>query len=59
MKKQKHELFKIDTLFIIGNGFDIWQGLHTDYFQFRDYYIEHRDEILNNLHLKKKAYIEE
>ena len=42
-----------DTLIIIGNGFDIWQGLHTNYAEFQKYYLSHRDEILRKLHLKK------
>ena len=43
----------MDTLIIIGNGFDIWQGLDTSYSQFQTYYLEHRDEILKKLKLKK------
>lgn len=42
-----------DTLIIVGNGFDIWQGLHTSYSQFQKYYLKHREEILEQLHLKK------
>lgn len=42
-----------DTLIIIGNGFDIWQGLDTSYAQFRAYYLAHRDAILKKLHIKK------
>lgn len=42
-----------DTLIIIGNGFDIWQGLHTSYGQFQNYYLEHREEILRKLKFKK------
>lgn len=44
----------IDTLFLIGNGFDIWQGLDTRYAAFEKYYEKHLDEILSRLHLKKK-----
>lgn len=55
-KKQKQsDLPKIqkDTLIIIGNGFDIWQGLNTSYAQFQSYYLAHRDDILKKLHIKK------
>lgn len=48
MKKKK------DTLVVIGNGFDLWQGLPTRYAQFREYYFAHRDEILKRLHIKKQ-----
>lgn len=44
-----------DTLVIIGNGFDIWQGLHTDYSEFQSYYLKHRDEILKKLRIKKRV----
>lgn len=40
----------IDTIVIIGNGFDRWLGLNTSYSDFRKYYLEHRDE------LAKKKY---
>ena len=46
-----------DTLIMIGNGFDIWQGLHTSYAQFEEYYITHLDEILRELHLKKRLLV--
>ena len=42
----------IDTLFIIGNGFDIWQGLDTRFSQFEAYYLAHRSEILKKLHIR-------
>lgn len=48
-----------DTLIIIGNGFDIWQGLHTSYAQFQTYYLAHRDAILKRLHIKKHTVCEE
>lgn len=44
-----------DTLVIIGNGFDRWQGLNTSYYNFRDFYLAHRDEILRSLRIKKKV----
>lgn len=44
-----------DTLVIIGNGFDRWQGLNTSYYNFRDYYLAHRDEILRKLRIRKKV----
>ncbi len=49
----------IDTLIIVGNGFDIWQGIKTNYSEFHKYYLSHRDEILKKLHLKKRYYIDE
>ena len=33
------------NLIIIGNGFDVWQGLETSYSKFKDYYYEHRKSI--------------
>lgn len=42
------ERVKADTIFIIGNGFDRWQGLNTSYADFHAYYLRHRDEILKN-----------
>lgn len=50
---------KIDTLIIIGNGFDIWQGLNTSYSQFEAYYHEHLDEILKELHIKKRTLLDD
>ena len=53
-KKQPTErLPQIDTIVIIGNGFDRWQGLNTSYADFQTYYHEHSDEILKKLHIKK------
>lgn len=46
----------IDTLLLIGNGFDIWQGLNTSYAAFEQYYYTHLDEVLTRLGLSKKAY---
>ena len=42
-----------DTLFIIGNGFDIWTGLNTHYSDFQNYYVKNRDRILKKLKIKK------
>lgn len=42
-----------DKLIIIGNGFDIWQGLHTSYGCYRDYFYTHKDEILKELNVKE------
>lgn len=57
MKQRKnHKIAKerhIDTLVIIGNGFDIWQGLDTRYSNFYEYYLKHRKSILKKLHLKE------
>lgn len=49
-------MVKKDTIVIIGNGFDIWQGLKTSYKEFQTYYLTHRDEILKNLRIKKKKF---
>lgn len=43
----------VDTLILIGNGFDIWQNLDTSYQSFEKYYEAHLGEILERLHLKK------
>lgn len=50
---------KIDTLVIIGNGFDIWQNLNTSYFKFKEYYIAHRDEILRDLGIERIEVIQD
>lgn len=42
----------IDTLIIIGNGFDLWQGLPTSYSEFEKYYRLNRDSIMRKLHIK-------
>lgn len=49
---------KIDTLFLIGNGFDIWQGLNTRYDAFEKYYQEHLDEVLSRLHIQKRVLLD-
>lgn len=43
----------VDTLILIGNGFDIWQNLDTSYQSFEKYYEAHLGEMLERLHLKK------
>lgn len=48
-----------DTLVIIGNGFDLWQGCNTSYTEFQKDYLAHRDEILRKLHIKKHKYLDE
>jgi len=55
MKKIKDKTHGITptNLIILGNGFDLWQGLDTSYNSFRKYYEEHIDEILKSLRLKK------
>ena len=42
----------VDTLILIGNGFDIWQNLDTSYRSFERYYEAHLDEVLELFHLK-------
>lgn len=49
----------IDTLIIVGNGFDLWQGLRTGYSEFQQFYLAHRDEIMRKLHIGMRAYIGE
>lgn len=50
---QENVFNTIDTLIIIGNGFDIWQELDTGYLNFKKYYLNHRDRILNSLGISK------
>lgn len=42
-------------LFLIGNGFDRWQGLPTSYGDFRQYYFEHILEITQELRIKTEV----
>lgn len=42
-------------LFLIGNGFDRWQGLPTSYDNFRQYYFEHILEITKELRIKTET----
>ena len=42
----------IDTLILVGNGFDIWQGVSTSYRDFEKYYIGHLPAILKHLHIE-------
>ncbi len=58
-KKTEHLPPHKDTLVIIGNGFDLWQGLHTCYSEFRKYYLVHRDEIMKRLRIKKRVFQDE
>lgn len=48
----------VDTIFIIGNGFDMWQGLRSSYSEFQKYYLEHREKILRKLHIKKHIFVD-
>lgn len=43
---------KYTKLFLIGNGFDRWQGLPTSYDNFRQYYFTHILEITKQLRIK-------
>lgn len=43
----------IDTLVIVGNGFDRWLGLETSYANFRRYYLDNRSRILKKIHAKE------
>lgn len=42
----------VDTLVIVGNGFDLWQGLPTSYYAFKDYYLANRARIKRRLRVK-------
>lgn len=42
-------------LFLIGNGFDRWQGLPTSYGDFRQYYFAHILEITKELRIKTEV----
>ncbi len=56
LMKDNHEnkqiFSNIDTLVLIGNGFDVWQGLKTKYSHFKEYYLAHQNEILQKLNLE-------
>ncbi len=43
----------IDTIVVVGNGFDRWQGLQTSYADFHRYYMAHRFEILEELGIER------
>lgn len=43
---------KYTKLFLVGNGFDRWQGLPTSYDNFRQYYFNHILEITKQLGIK-------
>lgn len=43
---------KYKKLFIIGNGFDRWQGFTTSYDDFKDYYRKNIHRIAKSLHIK-------
>lgn len=45
----------VDTLILVGNGFDVWQGLNTKYAAFENYYDEHIDQVLSRLHIPKRT----
>ena len=47
---------KVDSLIIVGNGFDRWQGLSTSYIDFQNYYLKNRDKIMRELGLEKNVY---
>ena len=51
-REQESNISKVDTLIIIGNGFDLWQGLPTSYSNFEKYYVANRDKIMKKLHIK-------
>lgn len=56
-RKKDNKPVKVDTIVVIGNGFDRWQGLNTSYADFQTYYHKHLDDILRKLHIKKHSFI--
>lgn len=56
-KSNSRQTKTVDTLILTGNGFDIWQGLQTDYGEFEKYYLANRDAILEKLGLTKHWHI--
>lgn len=42
----------IDTLILVGNGFDMWQGISTSYADFEQYYIDHLPSIMERLYIQ-------
>lgn len=49
-KKRKND--SKTKLVVIGNGFDLWQGLPTSYSNFEKFYIKNRSDILRRLKIK-------
>ena len=49
----------MEKLIIIGNGFDIWQGLKTSYKYLVEYYRDNRERILKKLHIPEVVYEDE
>lgn len=43
---------KYKNLFIIGNGFDLWQGLPSSYDDFKEYYRNNIQSIVKKMHVK-------
>lgn len=48
---------KFRNLFLIGNGFDRWQGLPTSYGSFHEYFLEHVDEAPEALGIEKLSFL--
>lgn len=46
---------KYKKLFIIGNGFDRWQGMSTSYDEFKSYYKQNIRDVTRKLHIKTKT----
>lgn len=50
----------VNKLFIIGNGFDLWCGLPTNFSVFKDYYYKYRDSIMERCNIRyKEIYYDE
>ena len=52
MKKDEFILSGVKNLILVGNGFDIWQGLPTSYNNFKEYYQNNKVRIAKQLHIK-------
>ena len=46
---------KYKKIFLIGNGFDRWQGLPTSYDQFKEYYRKNIHAVAKKLHIKTRV----
>ena len=50
-RKKTRTQRKIDTLILVGNGFDRWQGLDCSYASFHRYYLAHREALMKRLRI--------
>lgn len=52
----KEDLSSVKNLVLVGNGFDIWQGLPTKMSDFKKYYRENKERIAKQLHIKPVVF---